>query len=347
MKLSDFDYYLPKGLIAQYPLMRRDSSRLLVLDRSKEKIYHRKFPDILNYINKNDCIVLNDTRVSWARLMGYKEKSKGKVELLLLERKKEDMFRSLVKPACRIKKGDRIILGEGRLVGEIVDNPAETNGIRKVRFYCSGNLKIILKQLGQVPLPPYIKRSPRSLDKCRYQTVYAREEGAIAAPTAGLHFTHHLLKELRLKGINIAYLTLHIGYGTFKPVVTECISRHHMEREYFKISQKAAEMLNAARASGGKILCVGTTTCRALETVAKFLCSSSLSAWGGWTDLFIYPPYEFKLTDSLLTNFHLPRTTLLMLVSAFCNKEILFRAYNEAIEKKYRFYSYGDAMLII
>ena len=290
---------------------------------------------------------MNDTRVLWARLSGQKEKSKGRVELLILEKKKKDIFRSLLKPARRIKKGDRILLGEERLIGEIVDIPAEANGIRMVRFYCSGNLKIILKRLGQVPLPPYIKRSPQPLDKRRYQTIYAREEGAIAAPTAGLHFTPHLLKKLRLKGINIAYLTLHIGYDTFKPVVAEDITCHHIEREYFKISKKAAGILNATKSLGGRIICVGTTTCRALETVAKSLCfSSSLSARGGWTDLFIYPPYKFKLTDSLLTNFHLPRTTLLMLVSAFCKNETLFRAYKEAIEKTYRFYSSGDAMLI-
>lgn len=348
MKLSDFDYCLPKELIAQYPLRRRDSSRLLILDRSKAKVYHRKFPDILDYLDKGDCIVLNDTRVVPARLIGYKEESKGKVELLLLERRREDLFRSLLKPSRRVKKGDRIIFGREELVGEIVDDASKTNGIRMVHFHSSGNLKTMLKRFGQIPLPPYIKRSPQLLDKRRYQTVYAKNDGAIAAPTAGLHFTSRLLEKLRLKGVRIAYLTLHVGYATFKPVTKEYIGADYMGREYFEISQKTARALNAARASGKKIISVGTTTCRALETVANFCpFSSPISPQRGQTELFIHPPYEFKLTDNLLTNFHLPKTTLLMLVSAFCNKDILLRVYKEAVERGYRFYSYGDAMLII
>ncbi len=348
MKLSEFDYYLPKELIAQYPLRRRNSSRLLVIERSKGKIYHRKFSDILDYLDKGDCLVLNDTRVVPARLIGRREKSSGKVELLLLERNEGNIFRSLVKPARKIKVGDRIIFGQGRLVGEILDNPAFSNGLRMVRFNCSGNLKMILEQLGQIPLPPYIKRDPQPLDKRRYQTVYAAKYGAIAAPTAGLHFTPRLLEKLGVKGVNIAYLTLHIGYATFKPVTAEYITYHNMEAEYFQISQKTTELLNATRTSQGRIICVGTTTCRALETIAKSPCfSSQLRAQRGWTDLFIYPTYKFKITDSLLTNFHLPKTTLFMLVSAFSNRKLLFRAYKEAIERRYRFYSYGDAMLII
>lgn len=348
MKLSDFDYYLPKEFIAQYPLRRRDSSRLLVLDRNKAKVYHRKFPDILDYFNRGDCIVLNDTRVIPARLIGYKEESKGKVELLLLERGRGDIFRSLLKPSRRVKKGDRIIFGREELVGEIVDDASKANGIRMVHFHSSGNLKAMLARLGQIPLPPYIKRSPQLLDKRRYQTVYAKSEGSIAAPTAGLHFTPRLLEKLRLKGIKIVYLTLHVGYATFKPVTGEDIDTYHMGVEHFEISQKTARALNATRTCGKKIISVGTTTCRVLETVAKSRSfSSPIFPQRGQTELFIYPPYEFKLTDNLLTNFHLPKTTLLMLVSAFCDKDILLSAYKEAVERRYRFYSYGDAMLVI
>jgi len=330
MDLASFDYNLPKELIAQYPSERRDSSRLLVLHRKTKEIEHRVFKDIVEYFSKGDLVLLNDTKVVPARLFGKKETG-GKVEALLLHKAREGEHEVLLKPARGSSVGTRLIFGDGRLTAEV---SKIENGRRFLRFECNGDFEELLDSLGEMPLPPYIKRSNVALDNERYQTVYASKKGAIAAPTAGLHFTKPLLGQILKKGADIDYITLHVGYGTFKPVKCEDITGHKMEKEYFQIDNKVIEKINSLKQ---RIVAVGTTTCRALETLkAK-----------GWTDLFIYPPYEFKAVDALLTNFHLPRTTLLMLVSAFCGQELLLRAYKEAIDKKYRFYSYGDAMLIL
>jgi len=330
MDLASFDYNLPKELIAQYPSERRDSSRLLVLHRKTKEIEHRVFKDIVEYFSKGDLVLLNDTKVVPARLFGKKETG-GKVEALLLHKAREGEHEVLLKPARGSSVGTRLIFGDGRLTAEV---SKIENGRRFLRFECNGDFEELLDSLGEMPLPPYIKRSNVALDNERYQTVYASKKGAIAAPTAGLHFTKPLLGQILKKGADIDYITLHVGYGTFKPVKCEDITGHKMEKEYFQIDNKVIEKINSLKQ---RTVAVGTTTCRALETLkAK-----------GWTDLFIYPPYEFKAFDALLTNFHLPRTTLLMLVSAFCGQELLLRAYKEAIDKKYRFYSYGDAMLIL
>ena len=330
MKLSDFDYNLPKELIAQHPSGKRDESKLLVLHRKAGKIEHKIFKDIVGYLSKDDLVLLNDTKVVPARLFGKKETG-GKVEALLLHKDREGEHEVLLKPARGCRVGSRLIFGDGRLKAEI---SRVENGRRFLKFERNGNFEELLDELGEMPLPPYIKRDNIALDNERYQTVYAAKKGAIAAPTAGLHFTKDLLGQISEKGVDIDYITLHVGYGTFKPVKCEDITGHKMEKEYFQIDNKVIEKINARKQ---RTIAVGTTTCRAIETLRA----------GGWTDLFIYPPYEFKAVDALLTNFHLPRTTLLMLVSAFCGRELLSRAYREAIDKKYRFYSYGDAMLIL
>ena len=330
MKLSDFDYNLPKELIAQYPSGKRDSSRLLVLHRKTGKIEHKIFKDIVEYLSKGDLVLLNNTKVVPARLFGKKETG-GKVEALLLGKGSEGEHEVLLKPARGSRVGSKLIFGEGRLKAEI---SRVENGRRFLKFERNGNFEELLDEVGEMPLPPYIKRANIALDNERYQTVYASKKGAVAAPTAGLHFTKPLLSQIVSQGVDVDYITLHVGYGTFKPVKCEDITGHQMEKEYFEIEERVTEKLAY---KGGRLVAVGTTTCRSLE---------SLKA-RGWTDLFIYPPYKFKAVDVLLTNFHLPRTTLLMLVSAFCGRELLSRAYREAIDKKYRFYSYGDAMLIL
>ena len=330
MKLSDFDYNLPKELIAQYPSGKRDSSRLLVLHRKTGKIEHKIFKDIVEYLSKGDLVLLNNTKVVPARLFGKKETG-GKVEALLLGKGREGEHEVLLKPAKGCKIGSRLIFGDGRLKAQV---DRIENGRRFLRFECNGNFEELLDEVGEMPLPPYIKRDNVALDSERYQTVYAAKKGAVAAPTAGLHFTKPLLSQIVNQGVDVDYITLHVGYGTFKPVKCEDIAGHQMEKEYFQIEKRVTEKLDA---KVGRLVAVGTTTCRSLESLKT----------EGWTDLFIYPPYEFKAVDVLLTNFHLPRTTLLMLVSAFCGRELLFRAYKEAIDKKYRFYSYGDAMLIL
>jgi S-adenosylmethionine:tRNA ribosyltransferase-isomerase len=324
MKLTDFDYHLPKELIAQYPLAERDAARLLVLDRKKETLEHRVFRDILEYLKPEDLLVLNDTKVLPSRLKG-KRRTGGKVELLLLKRKHGLTFSALVKPA-RVKIQEEIAFDGIR---------AKVSAKNEVTFLAKGVAEIYAQ--GQMPLPPYIKREPEDSDSADYQTVYARRDGAIASPTAGLHFTEDLLQRIKSAGINISYLTLHVGYGTFKPVKIDEITRHKMEAEIFCIPDTT---ISALEKRNGRIFAVGTTSCRALEAYAQ-------GKKEGSTDLFIYPGYKFKIVDALITNFHLPRTTLFMLACAFAGQDLMKKAYQEAIEKKYRFYSYGDTMLIL
>jgi len=332
-KLSDFDYSLPKELIAQYPSGKRDESRLLVLHRDTGKIEHRIFKDIVGYFQKGDTLVLNNTKVVPARLFGKKETG-GKVEVLVLGR--QDMEHEiLLKPSRGCNVGSKLIFSDGKLKAEV---SRIENGRRFLKFECNGDFENILEKLGEMPLPPYIRRKTESLDLKRYQTVYASKKGAVAAPTAGLHFTKEILDRISNEGVGVKYITLHVGYGTFRPVKCDDITKHKMEREYFEISKDVAEKL---KQKNGRIIACGTTTCRTLETLTQKNIGS------GWADIFIYPPYKFKTVDALLTNFHLPKTTLFMLVSAFCTKELLLKAYKEAIDKKYRFYSYGDAMLIL
>ncbi|MCM8795433.1 MAG: tRNA preQ1(34) S-adenosylmethionine ribosyltransferase-isomerase QueA [Candidatus Omnitrophica bacterium] len=333
MKLSDFDYVLPKELIAQQPLKQRDMARLLVIERAKNRIKHCIFKDISDYLAKDDLLVLNDTKVLPCRLEG-RRKTGGKVEILLLRHNSRLKFDALIKPLCRLKLGEKISLKKGKFFVKIT-------GRNEVSF--DNQFKSInsIYQLGQIPLPPYIKREPNNLDKNYYQTVYAKKEGAVAAPTAGLHFTKRLLDKIKSKGINISYITLHISYSTFKPIKTEDITQHRMDKEYFSINEKTLRLIKKTHKKNGRIFCVGTSTCRALETFA------TRRKKGGWTDLFIYPGYKFNLVDGLVTNFHLPRSSLFLLVCAFAGEKLIKRAYQEAIERRYRFYSYGDAMLII
>lgn len=329
MKLSDFDYNLPKELIAQYPLKERDAARLLVLKRKTGTIEHRIFKDISDYLRQDDLLVLNDTKVLPSRLIG-KRLSGGRVEVLLLNRKVNSTFSALLRPS-RLRLKEKIIFNGNKIQCEI-------SAKNEVTF----NLKDIntIYKLGVMPLPPYIKRIPDDSDRIYYQTIYAKKDGAIASPTAGLHFTKELMQELTSVGINTAYVTLHISYSTFRPVKTEDITQHKLEDEYFKIPDETTKLIEKTRAKNGRIFTVGTTSCRALETYG-------LGKNKGYTDLFIYPGYKFKLVDCLLTNFHLPRTSLFMLVCAFAREKLIKKAYQEAIAKKYRFYSYGDAMLII
>jgi len=347
MKLSDFYYNLPKELIAQYPAQKRDESRLLVLRKDTGTIEHRIFKEIVEYLNPGDLLVLNNTKVLPARLMGRKETG-GKVEALVLgighraeSIEQRDEYEVLLKPTRGCRAGTKIIFGDGELKAEVV---RIENGRRFLQFDCNGDLGKMLDKIGEMPLPPYIRRGTVDSDTERYQTVYASKNGAVAAPTAGLHFTKKLLSDVSKKRVDVEYVTLHVGYGTFRPVISEDIEEHKMEKEYFEIDKTVADKLKNRK---GKLIAVGTTTCRVLETVFR---EPSLS---GWTDLFIYPGYRFKAVDGLLTNFHLPKTTLLMLVAAFCGRgqaclsPTLFKAYEEAIKEKYRFYSYGDAMLII
>jgi S-adenosylmethionine:tRNA ribosyltransferase-isomerase len=343
MKLSDFDYRLPGELIAQYPCAKRENSRLLVLDRAKGKIAHRKFSDIIDYFSVGDCLVLNNTRVVSARMIGRRQKLSpsqggGKQEIFLLESLSENRYRVLARPAKKLPVGAKILFGDGKTFATVL---ADEGSSRIIKFSPNGNKRNFWNEMGQVPLPPYIKREPEDSDKQRYQTVYAAEQGATAAPTAGLHFTKELLGLIRDKGVNIVSVTLHVNYGTFAPVKCEDIKKHRMHREYFILPGKTKETILSVRAKGKRVFAVGTTSVRVLETCADGKKKE------GWTDLFIYPPYKFKAVDCLLTNFHFPKSTLLMLVSAFAGKKQLFNAYQEAVEKKYRFFSYGDAMLIV
>lgn len=343
MKLSDFYYDLPKELIAQYPAGKRDESRLLVLHKDTGIIEHRIFKDIVEYLNPGDLLVLNNTKVLPARLMGYKETG-GKIEALIVNTVQGKCgYEALLKPARGINAGSQLIFGDGGLRAEVT---SIEDGRRFLKFACNGNLKKVLDKIGQMPLPPYIKRNADVLDAERYQTVYASKKGAIAAPTAGLHFTKGLIENISEKGVDIEYVTLHVGYGTFRPVKSESIEEHIMEKEYFEIENKVIEKLNNKKA---RVIAVGTTSARTLEAFFSKSPTShpNPSSYKGWTNLFIYPGYKFKIVDNLLTNFHLPKTTLLMLVAAFCGRELLFKAYQEAIKKRYRFYSYGDAMLVL
>ena len=340
MNVNDFDYDLPEELIAQTPLEVRDSSRLLVLDKKTGNIEHKHFTDIIDYLEEGDTLVLNDTKVLPARLIGSKEETGAVIEILLLKNIKEDVWECLVKPARRIKIGDIVSFGDGRLKAECTNTFDE--GIRHFRLIYSGILLEILEELGTMPLPPYIHE--KLADQSRYQTVYAKEVGSAAAPTAGLHFTNELLEKIKDKGINICYVTLHVGLGTFRPVSVENVSDHEMHSEYYEMNENTATILNNTRKVGKKIIAVGTTTTRVLETIMSE--NSEFKACSGWTKIFIYPGYEFKGIDSLITNFHLPKSTLVMLVSALAGRENILNAYKEAVDKKYRFFSFGDAMLI-
>ncbi len=351
LKLNDFDYHLPQDLIAQFPARPRPSSRLLILNRKQKTLEHKRFYNLPDYVNFGDAVVLNDTKVFPARLLGRIAKNNRQVELLLLRETETSVFECLAKPAKYIREKDKIFFGNGKLEVKVLAK----NKFIKVKILCKNrdDLKKKIQEIGQVPLPPYIKRQPVAEDKEDYQTVYARREGAVAAPTAGLHFTRQLLKKLKAKNANVTYLTLHAGYGTFAPVRDDDFKKHEMHEESFTISKECAGVVNQAKEKEKKVFVVGTTTCRALESAAF---RGEIRNVSGRTNLFIYPPYNFEIADALITNFHLPKTTLLMLTAAFCQKDVLdprsglnflMRAYKEAIGKKYRFYSYGDAMLII
>ncbi len=341
MKTSDFYYDLPQELIAQTPLADRSSSRLLKVDKTTGELKHGTFTDILDYINPGDCLVVNNTRVIPARLYGVKEGSGGKIEFLLLNRKEDDVWEVILKPGKKAKPGARFVFGEGLLTAEILDTVNDGN--RLVKFYYEGLWENVLDKLGEMPLPPYI--TEKLEDKERYQTVYSKHNGSAAAPTAGLHFTPELMKALEEKGVKIAYVTLHVGLGTFRPVKVDDVENHKMHSEFYVITRETADIINNTKRSGGRIISVGTTSTRVLETVADqegFVKEST-----GWTDIFIYPPYKLKCPDALITNFHLPESTLLMLVSAFSSKEIMMNAYEEAVKERYRFFSFGDAMFIV
>ncbi len=340
MKVTDFDFDLPKELIAQHPAEKRDECRLMVLDKNNGDIEHKVFKDIIDYLNPGDCLVLNDTRVMPARLYGAKEGSGGKMEFLLLRRYDDDVWETLVKPGKRAKVGTRFVFGNGELKCEIVE--ILDNGNRKIKFYYEGIFEEVLDRLGEMPLPPYIQEKLE--DKELYQTVYSKEVGSAAAPTAGLHFTEELLKEIKSKGIDIAFVTLHVGLGTFRPVKVENIEEHEMHSEFYIMDEKNAEIINNAKARGGRVIAVGTTSNRTLESIADE--EGKVRAQSGYTSIFIYPGYKFKIVDAIITNFHLPESTLIMLVSAFSTREIIMNAYKTAVEQKYRFFSFGDAMFI-
>ena len=340
MKVEEFDYNLPEELIAQKPLEQRDSSKLLVLDKKTGEVEHKHFYDILNYLEKGDTLVLNDTKVLPARLIGEKKETKAVIEILLLKNIKDDDWECLVKPARRIKVGTIVSFGNGKLKAKCIKE--EDEGIRHFTLIYNGILLEILEELGTMPLPPYIHEKLN--DQSRYQTVYAKEVGSAAAPTAGLHFTNELIEEIKAKGINIAYVTLHVGLGTFRPVSVETIEEHEMHSEYYQMTKEVAELLTKTKNENHKIIAVGTTSTRTLETImTKY---GEFKECNGWTNIFIYPGYKFKAIDNLITNFHLPKSTLVMLVSALAGKENILNAYNEAIKNKYRFFSFGDAMLI-
>jgi S-adenosylmethionine:tRNA ribosyltransferase-isomerase len=342
MKIDLFDFELPEELIAQTPLPNRDASRLMVLDKKTGEIRHETFRNILSYLREGDCLVLNDTRVMPARLYGEKENTGANIEVLLLKQLEGDRWETLVKPAKRVKVGTEITFGDGRLKATCVDTLE--HGGRILEFSYQGIFYEVLEQLGEMPLPPYIKE--KLDDPERYQTVYAREAGSAAAPTAGLHFTEQLLDDIRAKGVHIAFITLHVGLGTFRPVNVENIEEHDMHAEFYQMTEKTARLLNEVRQQGGRIIAVGTTSTRTLETIASKH-NGAFAAESGWTDIFIYPGYEFKAIDGLVTNFHLPKSTLIMLVSALAGRENILRAYNAAVKERYRFFSFGDAMLII
>ena len=349
MKLSNFIYELPKDLLAEYPSDQRDESKLMVLDRKNQKIEHKTFKDLIDYFDDGDVFVLNNTKVFPARLMGNKEKTGASIEVFLLRElnREQRLWDVLVDPARKIRIGNKLYFGDDdSLVAEVIDNT--TSRGRTLRFLFDGNYEDFrskLLELGQTPLPKYIKRNEEEFDKDRYQTIYAKHEGAVAAPTAGLHFSKHLLKRLQIKGIDLAEITLHVGLGTFNPVEVEDLSKHKMDSEELFINPEASNRVNKALENKNKICAVGTTVMRGLESSVSSM--GTLNPYSGWTHKFIFPPYKFKIADSLITNFHMPKSTLLMMVSAFCGHDFMMQAYSEAVKKKYRFYSYGDAMLII
>ena len=340
MKRQDFYYDLPEELIAQDPLEDRSSSRLLVLDKETGATSHHIFKEITGYLKEGDCLVINDTKVIPARLIGAKEGTGAKIEILLLKRKENNIWETLVKPGKKAKVGTRIVFGEGILVGEVVGIVEEGN--RLVKFFYDGIWEEVLDSLGEMPLPPYITHKLQ--DKNRYQTVYAKFEGSAAAPTAGLHFTKELLAQVEAMGVDIAYVTLHVGLGTFRPVKVDNVLEHHMHTEFYQVTQEAADKINRAKAAGNRVICVGTTSCRTVESAAE--ADGHMKACSGNTDIFIYPGYKFKVMDGLITNFHLPESTLVMLVSAFAGRDHVLKAYEEAVKEKYRFFSFGDAMFI-
>lgn len=341
MDVKDFYFDLPQELIAQDPLEDRSSSRLLVLDKKTGEIEHHTFRDVVSYLKKGDCLVINDTKVIPARLFGVKEDTQAKIEVLLLKRKENDIWETLVKPGKKAKPGTVISFGDGLLKGTVVD--VIEDGNRLIQFSYEGIFEEILDQLGQMPLPPYITHQLK--DKNRYQTVYAKHEGSAAAPTAGLHFTKELLKEIEDMGVTIAHVTLHVGLGTFRPVKVDNVLDHHMHSEFYVVEEEEAKKVNGAKKNGGRVICVGTTSCRTVESATGE--DGILKAGSGWTDIFIYPGYRFKILDGLITNFHLPESTLVMLVSALAGRDHVLHAYEEAIKERYRFFSFGDATLII
>ncbi len=341
MKTSDFFYDLPEELIAQTPVEPRNSSKLMILDKNSGEIQHKIFSELTDYLNEDDCLVLNDTRVIPARIFGVKEETGAVVEFLLVAQKENDIWECLCKPGKRAKIGTKFSFGEGRLIGEIVD-VNEEDGNRFVKFTCDDNIFSVLDEIGSMPLPPYIKEKLK--DNERYQTVYSKELGSAAAPTAGLHFTPEMLDKIKQKGVKIAYVTLHVGLGTFRPVKVDDVTKHHMHTEHYIMPQETADIINETKNNGGRVISVGTTSCRTLESVAAkngCICKDE-----GDTSIFIYPGFEYKCIDALITNFHLPESTLIMLVSAFAGFDHVMNAYNTAVKEKYRFFSFGDSMFI-
>ncbi len=342
LRLSDFRYHYPEKLVAQYPLERRDEARMMVLHRATREVEHRIFKDLPEYLQPGDCLVINDTRVFPARLLGTKDKTGAKVEVFLLRNLENGIWEVMVKPARKVRLGNRIVFENG-FTCDIIDNTV--SGGRIIEVHCQGDFFEVLDEVGQTPLPPYIKRKPEPLDREFYQTVYARKRGAVAAPTAGLHFTDELLERIRERGVRIAPITLHVGLGTFRPVQVDDISRHQMHSEYYEVSEESAQLINRTKQEEKAVVAVGTTCVRVLETVADR--TGYIRPGKGWTDKFIYPPYSFRMVDRLITNFHQPESTLLMLVSAFAGHEFIMDAYHTAIQEKYRLFSYGDGMLIL
>ncbi|MBE5871706.1 MAG: tRNA preQ1(34) S-adenosylmethionine ribosyltransferase-isomerase QueA [Lachnospiraceae bacterium] len=341
LKKSDFYFDLPVELIAQDPLTDRSGSRLLKLDRVTGQIEHHTFKEVIDYLNPGDCLVLNNTRVIPARLMGEREGTGAAIEVLLLKRREKDVWETLVKPGKKAREGTKIVFGNGLLTGEVIDVVEEGN--RLIRFTYDGIFEEVLDKLGEMPLPPYITHKLQ--DKNRYQTVYAKYDGSAAAPTAGLHFTKELLEKIEEKGVKLAYVTLHVGLGTFRPVKVDNILEHHMHSEYYEVTKEAADIINQAKMNGHRVIAVGTTSCRTLESVADE--NGHMVPKSGNTEIFIYPGYRFKILDGLITNFHLPESTLIMLVSAFAGKEHVMAAYEEAVSEKYRFFSFGDSMIVV
>ncbi len=341
-KLEDFQFDLPKELIAQYPLTERDECRLMIINRESNELFHTQFFNIVDYLKPDDCIVINNTQVFPARLYGRKDRTGAQIEVFLLRNLEGNLWEVLVNPARKVRIGNKIMIDDD-LICDVVDNTL--SGGRIVEFSSNGNIFSILERVGKVPLPPYIKRAPEQIDKEYYQTVFAKKPGAVAAPTAGLHFTKELLKKIQLLNVKIASITLHIGLGTFRPVQVDDISRHRMDSEYYEVDAESARLINRTKEEGKSVIAIGTTTVRVLETLADH--HGFIRPARGWTDKYIFPPYDFKIIDKLLTNFHLPGSTLLMLASAFTSLPLIMKAYQEAIMQKYRFYSYGDAVLIL